>query len=84
LERKYYNEGNRTDDEGKNKSPDRQFRIPPLDDKHTKRERGHCEEFQNTGHLTFVIDERTEDEEIPPIWDLLINRHQSSMDIRLI
>jgi hypothetical protein len=31
-----------------------------------------------------VIDERTEDKEIPPIRDLLINRHQTSVDIRLL
>jgi len=40
--------------------------------------------FRIQAHLTFVIDERTEDKEIPPIGDLLINRHQTSMDIRLL
>ena len=41
-------------------------------------------DFRIQPHLTFMIDERTEDGEIPPIGDLLINRHQMSMDIRLL
>jgi hypothetical protein len=40
--------------------------------------------FRIQAHVTFVIDERTEDQEIPPIGDLLINRHQTSVDIRLL
>jgi hypothetical protein len=40
--------------------------------------------FRTQGHLGLMIDARTEDGEIPPIGDLLVNRHQTSMDIRLI
>jgi hypothetical protein len=35
-------------------------------------------------HLALMIDARTEDGEIPPIGDLLVNGHQTSVDIRLI
>jgi hypothetical protein len=35
-------------------------------------------------HSTLMIDARTEDDEIPQIGDLLVNRHQTSVDIRLI
>jgi hypothetical protein len=35
-------------------------------------------------HSTLMIDARTEDGEIPPIGDLLVNRHQTSVYIRLI
>jgi hypothetical protein len=35
-------------------------------------------------HLRLMIDVHTEDDEIPPIGDLLVNGHQTSMDIRLL
>ena len=43
-----------------------------------------AKDFRIQPHLTIMIDERTEDEEIPPIGDLLINRHHTSMDIKLL
>jgi hypothetical protein len=34
--------------------------------------------------LTSTIDLLTEDGEIPPVWDLLVHGHETSMDIRLL
>ena len=34
-------------------------------------------------YLTSTVDSRTEDGKIPPIWDLLVHGHETSMDIRL-
>jgi hypothetical protein len=40
--------------------------------------------IRTQGHLRLMIDPRTEDGEIPPIGDVLVNGHQTSVDIGLL
>lgn len=59
-----------------------EFGIPNLDRDHTERKHGHCildqycpREWQNS---------LTEDNDIPPFWNLRVDGHQAGMDIRLL
>lgn len=76
----------RTDCQGKAKSPHRELGMPHLDDDNTKHEHGHCQ--VNTGvrrvQRSITGYERTKDDRIPPFGDLLILGHQACMDIRLL
>ncbi len=60
----------------------REFSFPNLDNNNTERKHSH---YSNVSReLLGERDTLTEDNCIPPFWDLSVPRHQASMDIRLL